>query len=344
MLKNIFKSKNRNAIYIAEIGLNHNGNIDMAFEMIKKAAEAGADAVKFQTFIPEKMNSIYTKSLLEKGLEVNADLSIIDFLKKFIFTGEQYEELKKYSLKHGLIFFSSPFDIESVNLLEDINVLLYKIASSEVTNHKLIKRIADTGKPVILSTGISTEDEISMAVGLFKENSDAEIVLLHCVSLYPLKYENVNLNRIQSLKKKFNLEVGFSDHTGSIDAAVLSVCYGVRIFEKHFTIDTGYECADRAVSLTPEEFFFMINSVENAISMLGDGKIPFSDEESGTARSARRSIFARKHIPTGKIIESDDLMGLRPGVGIPLYNIDLICGMVSKVDIKKDYLIVITVI
>ncbi len=179
MLKNIFN--NKKVIFIAEIGLNHNGDAALAEEMIVKAAEAGADAVKFQTFLPEKMNSPYTSSLLKTGEEKDPDYGIIDFFSKFLFTETQWIRLKEVSEKCGTEFFSAPFDAESVELLERLNVRLYKIASSEVTNTPLIRKIGATGKPVLLSTGMTSESEIESALKNLKDSGNTGTHLLHCV-------------------------------------------------------------------------------------------------------------------------------------------------------------------
>jgi len=338
MFDNIFKNKNQ-GIYIAEIGLNHNGDVKTAFNMIRAAAESGADAVKFQTFIPENMNSVYTSSLLKAGVEIVPDTSQLDFFKQFVLSYEDYLKLKIFSEEQGLVFLSSPFDCESVEMLNELGVSLYKIASSELTNIPLIEKVAKTGKPAILSTGISTEEEVFMTIDAFKGSSDAELVLLHCVSLYPLDPVQANLKRIKSLKKRFGLETGFSDHTSGSDTSVLAAAFGARIFEKHFKLSNDHDCPDAAVSLSPENFSEMISSVENAIDMIGDGGISYGDNELPTARAARRSLFARKDIPAGKILESQDIIALRPGIGIPVYELPLIIGKKTRVDIKSGSII-----
>src|SRR3990172_2082160 len=334
MLENIAKSKRR-ALYIAEIGLNHNGSMDTARSMISAAAAAGADFVKFQTFVPELLSSVYTADLLSTGIECKRDTGSIDFFKKFVFGREEYAELKSLAANSGLHFFSSVFDLESLKLLEDIGVSLYKLASSEVTNHPLIEAVAETGKPVILSTGISAEDEIMQAVELFRKHTSAELILLHCVSLYPTRPEKANLARIPALAKRFNLPVGFSDHTKEAAAPVVAAACGARIFEKHFTIDRFHDCPDKAISCTPEQFARMIKSVERAIGMIGTGAISYGGREAGAARAGRRSLFARRLIPKGKTIDTDDLVALRPGVGIPAYELKYIVGKKSRIDRKS---------
>jgi len=216
---------------------------------------------------------------------------------------------------------------------------MYKIASSEVTNLELIRSIAETGKPAIISTGLSMEDDISMAVDEFKRNSNAELVLFHCVSLYPLEPGMANLTRIKSLRERFGIDVGFSDHSRGSKTMVMAAGLGTRIFEKHFTIDRNYDCPDKDVSMDPSEFAEMINLVENGIEMLGDGSISYGEDEAVVANAARRSLFAMREIPAGKVIEQEDLIALRPGVGIPANRISEVIGKTAGVNIKKDHLI-----
>lgn len=338
MLDSIIKS-GRQAIYIAEIGLNHNGSLDMAVSMIQAAAKAGADAVKFQTFVPEQLSSVYTKDLMEGGVERRKDTGLVDFFKKFVFDRDQYRLLKKTAADAGAAFCSSVFDDESLALLEDLEVPFYKLASSEVTNHPLVRAVARTGKPTILSTGMATEEEIAMAVDLFRRSGGAGLALLHCVSLYPTPPDRVNLARIPALAKRFGLAVGFSDHTREAVAPMLAAAMGARIFEKHFTIDRFYDCPDKDISCTPEEFAGIIESVENAVVMAGSGAIGYGSEEAGTARGARRSLFARRFIAAGTTIEEEDIVALRPGVGIPVYELPRVVGKKSRVDIPAEHLI-----
>ncbi|HOD16723.1 MAG TPA: N-acetylneuraminate synthase family protein [Spirochaetota bacterium] len=338
MLESILQT-GRRALYVAEIGLNHNGDLNTARAMIEAAARAGADAVKFQTFVPELMSSVYTSDLMETGAERKPDRGLIDFFRRFVLTRDQYRELKAAAEGLGVLFFSSVFDLDSLELLEGLGTALYKLASSEVTNHPLIEAVAGTGKPAILSTGIATEEEIGMAVDLFRRKSGSELVLMHCVSLYPARPEQANLARIPALSGRFGLPVGFSDHLREHTAPMLAAALGARIFERHFTIDRFHDCPDKDISCTPEEFAAMIQEVEEAAAMIGDGTISYGEAEAGTARGARRSLFARRHIPRGAIIGEDDLVSLRPGVGIPVYERDRVIGKRSRVDIPVEYLI-----
>lgn len=337
MLDNIFN--NKKIVFIAEIGLNHNGDASLAEEMIVRAAEAGADAVKFQTFNPEKMNSPYTSSLLKNGEEKDPDYGIIDFFKQFTFTRDQWIKLKNISGQCRTEFFSAPFDIESVELLESIDVRLYKAASSELTNTPLLRKIGATKKPVILSTGMAAEKDIELSLKCLKESGNSRIVLLHCVSLYPAKAEEANLKRIISLREKFGVSVGLSDHTGDYQSAVIAAAMGVSVIEKHFKIDENHDCPDKDVSLTAESFKEMIEKVNDTLVLMGDGKIQYSGRETDTARAARKSLFALKKISSGEIISEDSVIALRPGVGISPNMIDDITGKKSKIDINKGSLL-----
>ncbi len=223
--------------------------------------------------------------------------------------------------------------------MERIGVSLYKIASSEVTNHPLYRRRGGNGgKPLILSTGISSEEEIEMAVSLFRRESGAE---LRCctASPYPTGRDHANLARVASLARRFSLPVGFSDHTREPEAPMLAAALGARIFERHFTIDRFHECPDKEISSTPEEFSAMIRSVESAIAMVGDGALASGSAEEGVARAARRSLFARRGIPKGKQLDEEDLVALRPGVGISPHRMGSVLGRRSRRDIPPGVLI-----
>ncbi|HPB81177.1 MAG TPA: N-acetylneuraminate synthase family protein [Spirochaetota bacterium] len=326
-------------IFIAEIGLNHNGKFDIAAEMIRKAKSAGADAVKFQTFVPENMYSRYTSSILATGREGDSSTKEFDFFKSLSLTRDELLELQSIAKSLNIEFFSTPFDEESVELLRTIGVRIYKIASSEVTNHVLLRAIGKTGKPVILSTGLSTEKEIEMALQCLRTSGTRDLMLLHCVSLYPLPYESANLNRITALRERFNIEVGFSDHSSDYKTIEIATALGVNVFEKHFMLSDDFDCPDKAVSLSPENFSTMVQSSHAIRSMLGNGKIDFSDAEKEVAKSARRSLFARRDILKGTVIGPEDIIPKRPGTGIPVFLESDVLGKKASINIKKDYMI-----
>jgi sialic acid synthase SpsE len=328
----------RTCIHIAEIGLNHNGNPDTAIEMVGEAARAGAAGVKFQTFNPGLMNSVYSSSLLKTGKEGIPSPAEKEFFSKYTLSPDDYRKVISEAKRCKVEFFSSPFDEESVDFLESLDVRLYKIASSEVTNHILLRKIAQTGKPVILSTGISREDEIASAIEVLSGGCP-EIVLMHCVSLYPVPDESLNLNRIISLRERFGLETGFSDHSPDSRPAEYAAALGARIFEKHFTLSPDFDCPDKSVSLSPADFSAMIQSVERVLRSLGDGRIGFSDKEGEVARAARKSLFAARDIPAGAVLTAEDVVPKRPGTGIPVYSLNGLIGRRARIDIPKDYLI-----
>lgn len=332
--KYVNKLKNNFPIFIAEIGLNHNGKLEEAIALVKYAAQAGADAVKFQIFNAEKLYSVYTNSLL-KHEEPQYDDSAIQFFKKLELSFDDYKTLQRIAHEHGVIFFASCFDDDSFAMMECLNVPLYKVASSEITNVPLLQRIASTHKPVIVSTGISLQHEIAHAIQIL-QNEHCNVVLLHCVSLYPVPYDAVNLLRIKNLQQLFHIPVGFSDHAKDNRASIMAVALGARVFEKHFKLSEDHDCADKDVSLTPEEFKGYIEDINASITMLGDGLIDFKEGEAAVALSARRSIFATRDIPAGTVLQYSDVTIKRPGVGLSPLNLGGILGKKLKYAIQKD--------
>lgn len=336
-IRDIFKEND--FIFIAEIGINHNGDCETACNMIEAASRARATAVKFQTFVAEKMFSSYGKSLIENSITPYRDYSQIEFFRKLTLRKEEYVRIAHYAKKLGIVFFSSVFDDESLALLESLEVPLYKIASSEVTNEPLLELIGKTGKPVILSTGICTRDEIGRAISILRENGTPDIALLHCVSLYPLPPERANLKRIIALRDFFNLEVGFSDHSPDFSAVILAASHGARIFEKHFTLSRNFECPDAPVSLDPAQFSEMIQACRRVKIMLGDGSIDYDEHQKDVAKSARRSLYATTFIPRGKKVAAEDIAAKRPGVGLSPSLRESIIGKTALVDIEEDSLL-----
>jgi N,N'-diacetyllegionaminate synthase len=314
MLK-VFENRRTEAVYIAEIGLNHNGSFDSALEMIDAASRGGAHGVKFQSFNPELMNSPYTASLLEKGYEEEYSTSTEDFFKELILTQKEMKILKKHAESLGLIFFSAPFDIESLNMLLDLDVSIIKIASSEVTNIPLLEATSLSKKDIILSTGMASMQEIKRACDILKKGG-GDVILLHCVSLYPTNFSEANLNRIPLLRDENDCEVGLSDHSKDLRIAQAAAVLGCRIFEKHFTLVGDYDCPDRDVSLDEVAFAEMIDGVEKTIAMLGTGKSQNNEKEMAVARAARRSLFYSRDLVQGDVLKEDDIVLMRPGIGL----------------------------
>lgn len=335
-LKDIFIQER--AAIVAELGINHNGDRDSAEKMIRTAADAGADAVKFQTYVPELMYSVYTKSLMEKGVESYPDRGIINFFAQFYFSPEDLAFLKKVADECAVEFFSAPFDLESVDVLEELGVRLYKVASSEVTNIRLLKAIAATGKPVLLSTGMTHENEIAEAVRIFDE-AGVDLAILHCVSLYPLDDKNMNLSRMSYLSQRFGKPVGFSDHSNDIRGAVAAAFMGASVIEKHFTLGGDYRCPDENVSIDPEGFSRLATELERVRVMKGRGTVSFDEKEGEVAKSSRRSLYARIDIPEGKVLDGGDIIEKRPGIGIPADKIYSYIGKRSRKNIQRDFLL-----
>ncbi len=255
-LKEYGLDTDNNVYIIAEIGLNHGGDIKLAKRLIDSAALTGADAVKFQTYITEK--------------RVSKDSPIFDILKKCELKFNAFKELKDYSSRRDIGFFSTPFDDESVDYLESINIELYKIASFDVTNLKFLQRIASTLKPVILSVGMSDLNEIRQAYDILKKET-SRITLLHCISAYPTKEEDANLAAIRTLGKNFDCVIGQSDHTSDIRVPFLAVAAGAQVIEKHYKISQEMECVDSPVSITEKQLTQMVREVRGLEKVLGDG-------------------------------------------------------------------------
>ena len=304
---------------IAEAGSNHNGSLEQAKKLIDVAAKAKADAVKFQIFKAERLS---------------ADKKIYELLKKFEFGREWVEELNEYAKKRDIMFIATPFDAEAVDLLDKINIPAFKIASGDLTNLPLIEYIAEKGKPIILSVGLGSLDEIREVLDVIYSTGNENVALLHCVARYPTDPEDVNLNVIKTLKQKFQVPVGFSDHTMEVSVPIGAVALGANIIEKHFTLDRKMEGPDHPYALEPEELKIMVNGMRDVEKALGSGiKIVVDSEKQGLVEG-RRSIFANVNIPEGTIITRDILSILRPAVGIAPKYIDKIIGKQVKKDIN----------
>lgn len=274
-LKDFGFNTDNNTYIIAEIGINHGGDISVAKQLIDSAARAGADAVKFQTYITEK--------------RVSKDSPIFDILKKCELPFEAFKELKVYSKKQNIEFFSTPFDIESVDYLESINVGLYKIASFDIGNMDLLIKVAKTNKPIIMSVGMSSSDEITKAYNCIKKYN-GRIALLHCVSAYPTNERDSNISAIFSLNESFkDCIIGQSDHTNDIDVPIYSVCSGAQILEKHFKLNESMECVDAPVSITELQLKNLVMQTRRIEKIMGSSKLQIRDCEKGSLIYRRKS-------------------------------------------------------
>jgi N-acetylneuraminate synthase/N,N'-diacetyllegionaminate synthase len=323
---------------IAEAGVNHNGDIELAKELIDAARNARADAVKFQTFKAEKVvtqsaeKAEYQKETTEKG-------SQYEMIKTLELTEEDFNNLADYAKKKNIVFLSSPFDKESVDLLDGINVPVFKVASGEITNFPLLTHIAKKGKPIILSTGMTTLGEVEEALNVIRSEGVEDIILLHCVSDYPAKMKDVNIRAMETLKRAFKLPTGFSDHTLGITVPIAAVALGACVVEKHFTLDKNLPGPDHKASLEPNELKEMVKAIRDVEKALGDGIKRPTENEDEVKRVVRRSIVARVDIPDGTIITGDMIEVKRPGTGIEPKYMKMVVGKRAKINIKKDDLI-----
>jgi len=324
---------------VAEIGVNHNGDIRLAKKLIDAAKDAGADAVKFQAFKTEKVVTKYAEKAKYQKETTGLSESQYDMIRRLELKDEEIRELYNYAKKNNIIFLSSAFDKESVDLLDNLGVPAFKVASGEITNFPLLRYIAEKKKPIILSTGMSTIGEIEEALEVIREKGVENIVLLHCVTSYPAKIEDVNLRVIEALRCRFKLPVGFSDHTLGITIPIAVAALGAVLVEKHFTLDRTLPGPDHRASLEPDELKDMVRAVRDVEKALGDRvKKPTKDEER-IKKVVRRSIVAKMGIPKGTVITEDMLDFKRPGVGIEPKYLNEIIGKKAKKDIKPDGLI-----
>ena len=324
---------------IAEAGDNHNGSLEFAFQLVDKAAEAGADCVKFQTFVTEEVISKRAEKAEYQKESTGAEESQYEMVKKLELSFENFRELQRYAQEKGLTFLSTPFDIPSVDFLESIHVPYFKIPSGEITNLPYLIRIAQTGRDIILSTGMAEMDEIETAVRILREHGAGEISLLHCNTEYPTPMEDVNLRAMLSLKEKFGVKVGYSDHTKGIEVPIAAAALGAEIIEKHFTLDHNMEGPDHKASLEPDELKAMVDGIRNIEKALGSGIKTASNSEKKNIDIARKSIVARKKIVKGETLTEENLAVKRPGNGISPMKWYEVIGTTAVRDFDEDEMI-----
>ena len=324
---------------VAEIGVNHNGSIDIAKKLIDAAKDAGADAVKIQAFKTERIVTKYAEKASYQKENTRLEKPQYDMLKKLELKDEQIKELSNYAKIKSIVFLSSTFDKESVDLLSKLKVPAFKIASGEISNFLLLQYIAEKKKPIILSTGMSTLGEIEEALEDIREKGVEDIILLHCMTSYPAKTEEANLKVIKVWQNSFGLPIGFSDHTLGIATPVAAVALGSALIEKHFTLDKTMPGPDHRASLEPDEFKEMVDAIRDVEKALGDGVKRLTEEEERIKKVVRRSIVAKVNIPKGKTITEDMLDLKRPGIGLEPRYLDKVVGMKAKKNIKADELV-----
>ncbi|RDI47721.1 N-acetylneuraminate synthase [Falsibacillus pallidus] len=321
------------AYIIAEAGVNHNGSIEMAEKLIKAAYDAGADAVKFQTF---KSELLVSKSARKADYQLTNESdgeNQFDMLKGLELTYEEFHHLQRVCNSIGIEFLSTPFDLESAQFLNKLGLHAFKIGSGDLTNLPLLTEIGAFQKPVLLSTGMSNLAEIEEAIHSINHPA---IALFHCTSSYPAPHDELNLLSIQSMKHAFQKIVGYSDHTSGIEAAVSSVSIGAKIIEKHITLDQLLPGPDHKASLSPEQFAEYTAAIRRTEKMLGDGKKRCMPSEENTRTTARKSIIASLPLSSGDILSPDTLSIKRPGSGIPPKYLPLVIGRKINKDKQAD--------
>lgn len=331
---------NNKIIIIAEAGVNHNGSMELAFQLIDAAKEAGADYVKFQTFIPELLVSkVASKAAYQR--DNTAEGSQQEMLKKLVLTYDQFGNLYDYCTKKGIGFLSTGFDEKSVRFIDSLNVDYHKVPSGEITNLPYLRLIGSMGKRVILSTGMANMEEIEEAIKVicWKGLTRKDIIVLQCTTEYPAPYEDANLKTIETMHHALGVQTGFSDHTSGIEIPIAAAALGAVVLEKHFTLSRELPGPDHKASLEPQELAKMVESVRNVELALGTGIKSPSPSEIKNMSSARRSIHLNKNILSGHIIKEEDLIMKRPGNGISPMLLNKILGKRILVDLPEDSLL-----
>ncbi len=321
---------------ISEIGCNHNGDFELALRLIDQAVEAGVDCVKFQTFKADSLISKHAEKAAYQKKTTDPAESQLDMTRKLEMPYEKHRFLIEYCKQKHVDFLSAPFDFESIDFLAQLGVQKIKIPSGEINNLPYLRKINALKKPIILSTGMATLDEVRYALNLLK---DCPVSLLHCTTEYPCPYEGVNLNAMLTLKKTFGLPVGYSDHTTGIEIPIAATALGAEIIEKHFTLDQNLPGPDHKASLTPPELKAMVQAIRHVDFAMGDGiKKPAECERKNIA-IARKSLVAKTDIKKGEILTEHNLTVKRPATGIPPTKWDEYIGKPAQKDYKADDLI-----
>ena len=324
---------------IAEAGVNHNGSIETAKQLVNAAAAAGADAVKFQTFKADKITCKDVQKAAYQKDATGTDESQYEMLRKLELTLDMHKTLIDHCSQKNILFLSTPFDVESVKMLVDLKVPIIKIPSGEITNLPYLRMIASFNKKIILSTGMSTFEEVKTAFELLKTYGAPDITLLHCNTQYPTPTQDVNLKAMVAMKEELKAAVGYSDHTTGIEIPLAAVALGASVIEKHFTLDRGMEGPDHKASLEPEELKQMVSGIRKVELALGSSRKQVSPSERNNIAIVRKSIVAAKPIKRGELFTEENLTTKRPGNGINPMKWDEIIGKPANRDYSADDLI-----
>ena len=326
---------------IAEAGVNHNGQLDLAFKLIDVALEAGADVVKFQTGIPKLVMSKVAIKADYQLSSTDPNETQLEMSEKLTLPLEDFRKLKIYAEKRGILFLSTPFDIVSINYLNDLGLDCFKVPSGEITNLPYLHKIGGLNKKVIMSTGMAELYEITDALNILIASGTEKnkITILHCNTEYPTPCEDVNLRAMITIRDELGVGVGYSDHTLGIEVSIAAVALGAKVIEKHFTLDRNMSGPDHSASLEPDELKAMVNAIRNIEKALGDGVKHPSPSEMKNMPIARKSIVAERKIKKGETFSEENLTAKRPGVGISPMNWDKVIGKVANKNYEEDDLI-----
>lgn len=329
----------KHVIIIAEAGVNHNGNFELAKKMVDAAKEAGVDYVKFQTFNPKKLVSKYAEKAEYQKETTGSDETQLQMLQKLTLTEDNFLSLRDYCREVGIGFISTPFDLDSIAFLETFDMDFWKVPSGEVTNLPYLEAIARTKRKVVMSTGMCDMNEIQDAIEVLEKNGTTDITLLHCNTQYPTPYEHVNLSAMNSIRDALHKEVGYSDHTQGIEVPIAAVAMGATVIEKHFTLDKNMEGPDHKASLNPLELQQMVVAIRNIEQAIGNGLKEPSSSEMANKGVARKSIVASRSIKQGEVFSEDNLTTKRPGTGISPMKWYEVIGKVAPRDFSEDEII-----
>jgi N-acetylneuraminate synthase len=326
---------------IAEIGANHNGDMDLAKKIIDSAIESGCHAVKFQSWNKKSLisNTGYKQNAIFNDSKKKHFGSLEEMVDKYYLRKEQHFELNNYCKSKGIDFCSTPFSKEEVDLLNEVNVEFYKVASMDINNYPLLQYVAQFNKPILLSTGMANLGEIEKAVKIIESEGNSKIVILHCVAIYPPENKDLNLKNITMLQNTFGYPVGFSDHSLGFVASLTSVALGACVIEKHFTTDKSLPGWDHEISSSPEEMKKIVESSKIIYQVLGNLKRTVSKNEEDKKKVFRRSIVLNKNLKAGDIIKEEDISLKRPGTGFSPDEIKFVIGKKLKRDFEADYLL-----
>lgn len=329
----------RPCFIIAEAGVNHNGSLERARQLVDVAVEAGANAVKFQTFKAERLATLDAPKAAYQLRNTGAAETQYEMLQRLELSQAAHPDLMNYCSERGILFMSTPFDEESADFLDELGVVVFKLPSGEITNLPFIEHVARKGKPMIVSTGMAFLSEVETAVRCMEAAGNRDFMLLHCVSNYPAEPSDANLRAMHTMQETFNVPVGYSDHTQGIEVALAAVALGACVIEKHFTLSRDLPGPDHRASLEPDELARMVSGIRTVEAALGHGRKEPAASEAETAAVARRSLVAACDIAAGTALTKDLIAIRRPGTGLPAQMLSQVVGRTMRVPARAGTLL-----